>query len=46
MKNPKVPDDSLPNLIVWYNLEANSIVVNLDQVNIKQKGTRPLYVLG
>ena len=32
MKNPKVPDDNLPNMVGWYNLEANSITVNLDHM--------------
>ena len=32
IKNPKVPDDNLPNMVAWYNLEANSIAVDLKQM--------------
>ena len=32
LKNPKVPEDNLPNMVPWYYLEANSITVNLDQM--------------
>ena len=31
-KNPKVPDDNLPNRVVWYNVVDNPIAVNLYQM--------------
>ena len=32
MKNSKVPDDNLPNMVAWYNLVANSNAVNSNQM--------------
>ena len=32
VKNLKVPDNSLSNMVAWHNLEANTIAVNLDQM--------------
>ena len=32
LKNPKGPDDNLPNMVAYYNLGANTFAVNLDQM--------------
>ena len=34
IKNPKVADDNVPNMVAWYNIEAKLIAVNLDQMNV------------
>ena len=31
-KDPVVPTDKLPNMIVWYRLQTSSIAVNLSQM--------------
>ena len=42
IKNPKVPDN-IANMVAWYNLEANLITVNLDQIKYVLLSEREQY---